>query len=88
MTNKHRQKYLIQLLVGMGLISCGILVIIYTSFLESQQRQGEWYIWAASAMVLVNGGLFILGNAFVHKVKSDLIRKQKQKDQSKKYEFE
>lgn len=88
MTNRHRQKYIIQLLVGMGLISGAVLVIIYTSFLESQERQGEWYIWAASAMLLVNGGLFVLGNAFVHKVKSDLIRKQKQKDSQKKYEFE
>ena len=88
MTDRHRQKYIIQLLVGMGLISGGILVIIYTSFLKSQDRQGEWYLWAASAMALINGGLFILGNAFVHKVKSDLIKKQKQKDQQKKYEFE
>ncbi len=88
MTNRHRQKYLIQLLMGIGLVSGGILVIIYTSFLESKDRQGEWYLWAAAAMALINGGLFILGNAFVHKVKSDLIRKQKQKDQAKKYEFE
>jgi len=88
MTNRHRQKYILQLLVGMGLISGGILVIIYTSFLESQDRQGEWYIWAGAAMALINSGLYILGNAFVHKVKSDLIRKQKQKDQAKKYEFE
>ena len=88
MTNKHRQKYLIRLLVGVGLVSGGILVIIYTSFLESKDRQGEWYIWAAAAMTLVNGGLLILGSAFVHKVKSDLIRKQKLKDQAKKYEFE
>jgi len=74
--------------MGMGLVSGGILVIIYTSFLESKDRQGEWYIWAAAAMGLVNGGLYILGNAFVHKVKSDLIRKQKLKEQHKKYEFE
>jgi hypothetical protein len=88
MTNRHRQKYIIRLLVGMGVISGGILIIIYTSFLESQDRQREWYIWAAAAMFLVNGGLLILGSAFVHKVKSDLIRKQKMKDQQKKYEFE
>ncbi len=88
MTNRHRQKYIIQLLVGMGLVSGGILVVIYTSFLESKDRQGEWYIWAASAMALINGGLFIMGNGLVHKVKSDLIKKQKQKAQAKKYEFE
>ena len=85
-TNKHRQKYLVSLLSGLGLVSGGILVIIYTSFLKDKQQ--EWYIWGAVAIMLVNSGLFLLGNAFVHKVKADLIRKQKQKDLHKKYEFE
>jgi cytochrome c biogenesis protein CcdA len=88
MTNKHRQKYILRLLVGLGLVSGGILVLIYTSFLDSKQRQQEWFIWAAAAILLINGGLVFLGSSVVHKVKSDLIRKQKQKDQSKKYEFE
>jgi peptidoglycan/LPS O-acetylase OafA/YrhL len=86
MTNRHREKYLIRLLAGLGLISGGILVIIYTSFLKN--RQQEWYIWGAIAIIVVNSGLVLLGSAFVHKVKADLIRKQKQKDQTKKYEFE
>ena len=86
MTNRHRQKFIIRLLVGLGLISGGILVILYISRLNEVQE--EWYIWAAVAIALINSGLFLLGSAFVHKVKSDLIRKQKQKDQQKKYEFE
>jgi hypothetical protein len=86
MTNRHRQKYLVRLLAGLGIVSGGILVIIYTSFIKS--REQEWYIWGAAAIALINSGLFILGSAFVHKVKADLIRKQKQKEQSKKYEFE
>jgi hypothetical protein len=85
-TNKHRQKYLVSLLSGLGLVSGGVLVIIYASFLKD--RKDEWYIWGAVAIMLVNSGLFLLGNAFVHKVKADLIRKQKQKDLHKKYEFE
>ena len=85
-TNKHRQKYLVSLLSGLGLVSGGILVIIYASFLKD--RKDEWYIWGAVAIMLVNSGLFLLGIAFVHKVKADLIRKQKQKDLHKKYEFE
>jgi hypothetical protein len=88
MTNRHKQKYILRLLVGLGLVSCGILVIIYTTFLDSKQRQDEWFIWAAAAILLINSGLVFLGSAVVHKVKADLIRKQKQKDQSKKYEFE
>jgi hypothetical protein len=88
MTNRHRQKYILRLLVGLGLVSGGILVLIYTSFLDSKERQQEWFIWASAAILLINGGLLFLGSSVVHKVKSDLIRKQKQKDQSKKYEFE
>jgi hypothetical protein len=86
MTNRHRQKFIIRLLVGLGLISGGILVILYITRLNEVQE--EWYIWAAAAIALINSGLFLLGSAFVHKVKSDLIRKQKLKDQHKKYEFE
>jgi hypothetical protein len=86
MTNRHRQKYIVRLLAGLGLVSSGILVIIYTSFLK--EREQEWYIWAGAAIILINTGLYLLGNAFIHKIKADLIRKQKQKDQHKKYEFE
>lgn len=86
MTNRHRQKYITRLLVGLGLTSGGILVILYTSFLKDKQQ--EWFVWAGASIALVNGGLLLLGSAIVHKVKSDLIRKQKQKEQTKKYEFE
>ncbi|MBL7742783.1 MAG: hypothetical protein JNN00_04830 [Chitinophagaceae bacterium] len=86
MTNRHRQKYISRLLIGLGLVTAGLLVIFYMSFLRSSQE--EWYLWAFGAIVLINGGLLGLGSAVVHKVKSDLIRKQKHKDQQKKYEFE
>jgi hypothetical protein len=73
--------------IGLLLNAAGILAICYISFLKSKPE--EWYIWAFAAMVLINGGLLCLGSAVIHKVKSDLIRKQKQKDQQqKKYEFE
>jgi hypothetical protein len=75
-----------RLLAGLTLVSGGILVIFYISFLKSKPQ--EWYVWAAVSLILTNTGLYLLGNAFVHKVKADLIRRQKQKDQTKKYEFE
>ena len=80
-TNKHRQKYLVSLLSGLGLVSGGVLVIIYASFLKD--RKDEWYIWGAVAIMLVNSGLFLLGNAFVHKVKSEFSRRQKQREMQK-----
>ncbi len=87
MTNRHRQKYMVRLLAGLALISGGILVILYITRLEKDDK-AEWIAFAATSLVLINSGLFVLGNAYVHKVKADLIRKQKQKDQHKKYEFE
>lgn len=87
--NRHRQKYILRLLTGLGLVSGGVLVILYATRLDKGDGRTEWMIWAAAALSLINSGLFILGSAFVHKVKSDLIRKQKQRDQhNKKYEFE
>lgn len=86
MTNRHRQKYISRLLIGCGLNTLGLLAICYISFIKSKPE--EWYLWAAASVVLINAGLLALGSAVVHKVKSDLIRKQKQKDLTKKYEFE
>lgn len=87
MTNKHRQKYISRLLIGLALVTVGIMCIFYMSFLRNNQE--EWYLWAFAVIVLINGGLLSLGSAIVHKVKADFIRKQKHKDsQQKKYEFE
>jgi hypothetical protein len=82
----HKKKFIINLLIGFALITGGLLVISYIPFLKAQSE--EWYLVTFSIIILINGGLLFLGSALVHKVKSDLIRRQKQKDQSKKYEFE
>ena len=84
MTNRHRQKYISRLLIGLAFVTAGIVAISFSY----KSKQEEWYFWTFGAIVLINGGLLCLGRAVVHKVKSDLIRKQKQKDQNKKYEFE
>lgn len=86
MSNSHRQKYITRLLMGLGFVTGGVLVLAYISLVKS--RPNEWYVWVFAATVLINGGLLCLGSAVIHKVKSDLIRRQKQKDQNKKYDFE
>jgi hypothetical protein len=65
-------------MLGFLLISLAILFISYISFLKS--RPEEWYIWAAGAIVLFNSGLYFLGIAFIHKVKSDFSRKKKKEE--------
>ena len=89
MTNRHRQKYITRLLIGLAFFSCGMMIVYYLALTNS--RPDEWYLWVFGSIMLINGGVLLLGSAVIHKVKSDLIRKQKSKDQSsssKKYEFE
>jgi uncharacterized membrane protein len=82
----HKKKFIINLLIGFVLITGGLLVISYLPFLKTQSE--EWYLVTFAIIILINGGLLFLGSALVHKVKADLIRRQKLKDQNKKYEFE
>ncbi len=61
---------------GFVLIAAGILVITYSM---ANRAQDDWLIWGMAAAVIFNLGLSLLGNAYVHKVKSDLIRKERNK---------
>jgi uncharacterized membrane protein HdeD (DUF308 family) len=81
MSNTHEEKYITKLLVGFALITGGILLIFYTAFERS--RKDDWYFWGIVASLLINAGLYFFGSAFVHKVKSDLIKRQKVKEQQK-----
>ena len=77
MSNKHHQKFINKLLMGFILITGGILLIAYISFIKS--HHDDWFIWAAGSVVLITAGLYFRGVAFTHKIKSDLIRKQRSK---------
>ena len=69
------------MLIGFALVTIGILLIHYVAFERSQKD--DWYTWGFVASVLINTGLYFLLNAYVHKVKSDLIKRQKQREQQK-----
>ncbi len=76
MANKHYKRWLLQMPAGFVLIAAGILVITYSM---ANRAQDDWLIWGMAAAVIFNLGLSLLGNAYVHKVKSDLIRKERNK---------
>jgi hypothetical protein len=78
MANKHYQRWLLQMPAGFLLVAAGVLVIMYAA---NKQASDEWLVWGLIAVAILNSGLGILGNAYVHKVKSDLIRKQRTKIQ-------
>jgi uncharacterized membrane protein HdeD (DUF308 family) len=74
MPNKHYKRWLLQMPVGFLLVGAGVLVIMYAA---NKRASDEWLIWGIISVTVLNAGLGILGNAYIHKVKSDLIRKQR-----------
>ena len=78
MPNKHERKIIPNFLIGIVLVSAGILLIIYD--VQSQRKQINKDLIIAGIVVLINAGLYFWGSAFVHKIKSDLIRRQKRRE--------
>jgi len=72
MANRHYKKWMLQMPVGFILVACGILLIVYAG---NKRAAEDWLNWGVVAAIIVTVGLGILGSSFVHKVKSDLIRK-------------
>ncbi len=77
MNNKHEKKFIIYMQIGFILTTSGIAVIIYSAFTDHHKM--GWIFWAAISALAINAGLLLLGSALIHKVKADLIRRQKQK---------
>jgi len=74
MPNKHYQKWILQMPVGFLLVGAGIIVIMYSA---NKRASDEWFIWGLISATIIMAGLGILGNAYIHKIKSDLIKKQR-----------
>lgn len=82
MSNKHEKKFLINMMIGFILTTSGISSIIYSAFTDEHKM--DWIFWAAISAVAINAGLLFLGSALIHKVKADLIRRQRQKTKTDK----
>ena len=63
------------MLMGFFLVSVGTLLIIYD--IKSQLPELNKYLIGAAIVIMINAGLYFWGSAFVHKIKSDLIKRQK-----------
>ena len=81
MSNSHNEKFLSKLLFGFACIIGGTFFILYASF--ERVEYDDWYPWAIVASVFYCTGLYLLLSAFVHKVKSDFIRRQKDKEKQR-----
>jgi uncharacterized membrane protein HdeD (DUF308 family) len=85
MPNKHYQKWIIQMPAGFLLLAAGILVIMYSA---NKRASDEWLVWGIISVTIINSALGLLGNALIHKVKSDLMQKRKLKKNSTEFEDE
>lgn len=81
MSNSHSEKFLTKLLFGFACVIGGIFFILFAAF--DRAKYDDWYPWAIVASVLICVGLYLLLSAFVHKVKSDFIRRQADKEKQR-----
>jgi hypothetical protein len=79
--NSHHERYFIKLLIGFGSIIGSILIIFYSIF--EVNKENDWYFWAIVAAFLMCGGIYFCLTAFVHKIKSEFSRRQKQRESQK-----
>jgi hypothetical protein len=74
----HRSKYELQLILGFLLLFAFTALVFFSIF--EVQRIGTWYFMAAVGGGLLCGAAYFISSATVHKVKSDLSRKNRRKE--------
>lgn len=77
----HEDKYISLLLSGFGSLTAAVMIMVYACF--ERIRYDDWYYWGLAASALFCLGSYLMLHAFVHKVKSDLSRRNKLRDQFK-----
>jgi len=86
MSDSHKEKYFVKLLIGFSSIIASMLMIFYSIF--ELGKNTDWYFWAIVAAFLMCGGIYFSLQAFVHKVKSDFSRRQKQREAQKSHSID
>jgi hypothetical protein len=81
MSDSHKESYILKLLIGFSSIIGSILIVFYSIF--ELDKNTDWYFWAIVAAFLMCGGIYFSLQAFVHKIKSDFSRRQKQREAQK-----
>ena len=78
MSNYHFERWIYKTILGCLLIAGGVFFMYYslTHYRES------WLLYASICSTGVGIGAYLLSSASVNKVKSDMIKKQKMKQQS------
>lgn len=72
----HEDQFISKLLFGFGSIIASVMLTLFVCF-ERMKRDDEWYWWGMGIAALLCLGVYLVASALIHKMKSDLIRKQK-----------
>jgi len=80
MANHHHEKWIIKTPLGFILIFGGIFFMYYS--LQLPELKDRWISFGLIASFSVALGAFLLSSAAIHKMKSDLIKKQKARQQT------
>lgn len=80
MSNYHYERWLLKIVVSFLLIT-GSLFFMYYS-LTCLKAKENWILFGLISSLSAGIGALVLSSATINKVKSDLIRKQKIKQQS------
>lgn len=80
MSNSHYEKWVLKVPIGFLLIAGGIFFMYYSLTLPEVNE--NWITYGLISAISVAIGAILLSSAAVNKMKSDLIKKQKIKQQS------
>lgn len=79
MANYHFDRWIFKTILGCLLIAAGVFFLYYAL---THFYRDNWILYASICSAGVGFGAYLLSSASVNKVKSDLIKKQKMKQQS------
>lgn len=75
MSNSHYERWLWKAPIGLLFIAGGIFFMYYSlAILEIKER---WIVYGVISAAATALGAYLLCSAFIHKMKSDLIKRQK-----------
>lgn len=79
MGNYHFEKWLYKTVLGFLLVAGGIFFMYYSL---AHFMKKDWILYGLICSVGISIGVYLLSSGAVNKVKSDMIKKQKIKQQS------
>jgi bacteriorhodopsin len=79
MGNHHYEKWILKTMIGMLLTAGGVFLMYYAITHSGKIR---WVYYGIGCSVIITFGIYMLSTAAINKVKSDMIKRQKQKQQA------